>query len=322
MRLLIYEPTFRRLESRLARLPELDVLTMDDAGAIRRAGAAEAVVGAAPEVGWIDDGVSFSPVFATYVEALVGSPALRWVQSGWAGVDDPMFGRITAAGARLTTSHVQSIGIAEYVLAGVLDILQRGPERRAAQAAGRWEVLPFREIHGSDWLVVGFGAIGQAVAERARAFGARVTGVRRDPAAHPLADRIAALEDVPALAPHVDVVVLCCPLTSATRGLADAGFFARLKPGAIFMNVGRGDLADEAALLAALDAGTLAHAVLDVFAVEPLPPESRLWKHPRVSLTAHAAGITDGYAARNDEVFFENLARYREGRPLARPAAV
>src|SRR5258708_20909867 len=95
-----------------------------------------------------------------------------------------------ARGARLTTSHGQAVGMADYVLAGVLDHFQRGPERRAAQARSEWRGFAFSEVLGSTWLIIGFGAVGQGVAQRAKAFGARVIGIRRDQAAHPLSDVI------------------------------------------------------------------------------------------------------------------------------------
>src|SRR5580704_11679889 len=104
--------------------------------------------------------------------ALLNAPALQWVQSAAAGFDHPIFAQLVNKGVRLSTSHGQAVGIADYVLAGVLDHFQRAPERRAAQAERVWRRLPFREVADSVWLIVGFGAIGQAVALRARAFGA------------------------------------------------------------------------------------------------------------------------------------------------------
>jgi phosphoglycerate dehydrogenase-like enzyme len=206
--------------------------------------------------------------------------------------------------------------MADYVLWGVLDAFQKGLDWRADQLAHVWKPRPFREINGSNWLIVGFGAIGQAVATRARAFGATITGVRRDQSPHPLADRIAAQADLPALAPEADVVVLCLPLGAATRHLADAALFAAMKPGSVLVNVGRGGLVDESALLAALDAGAPAHAVLDVFQTEPLPADSPFWDHPRVRLTPHSSGITGAQNRRNAELFLDNLERFVAGQPL------
>ncbi len=252
--------------------------------------------------------------------AILKAPALIWMQSGAAGYDHPIFRQVVEKGARLATSHGQAVGMAEYVVAGVLDYFQGGPERRAAQASGAWRRLTFREVMGSRWVIFGFGAIGQAVAARAGAFGARIVGVRRDLSPHPLAETIVGPDAFAAHLPQADVLVLCAPLSPATRGVADAGVFAAMKDGSVIVNVGRGALIDEAALLAGLDQGRPGHAVLDVFATEPLPAESRFWGHPRVSLTAHASGNTPGQDRRNEALFLDNLARFLDGRALLNEA--
>jgi phosphoglycerate dehydrogenase-like enzyme len=246
--------------------------------------------------------------------AALKSPKLAWVQSGGAGYENPVFAAIVRKGATLTTQHVQSVGIAEHVLWGVLDHWQRGPERRANQAERRWERLPFREIAGSHWLIVGFGAIGQDTARLARGFGARVTGARRTPGEHPLADAVTA--NWREALPGADVVVFSLPLSSATARMADADAFAAFKPGSVFVNVGRGGLVDEPALLSALDRGAPEHAVLDVFDVEPLPLESPFWDHPRVTVTSHLAALGSGLQGRSDRVFLNNLRRWAAGEPL------
>src|SRR3972149_3844535 len=129
-----------------------------------------------------------------------------------------------------------------------MDDFVRMAWRREAQAHHEWRRIEFREIGGMHWLIVGFGTIGQETARRARAFGARVTGIRRDVAPHPDADRVAPLEALPSLLPESDIVVLSCPLNDATRDMADGGFFSRMKAGSMLVNVGRGGLVDEAAL--------------------------------------------------------------------------
>jgi phosphoglycerate dehydrogenase-like enzyme len=159
------------------------------------------------------------------------------------------------------------------------------------------------------------------VAQRARAFGARITGVRRNPAADPAAHAIAPPEAVAALLPESDVVVLSVPLTPGTRRMVDEAFVAAMKPRSMLVNVGRGGLVDEPALLAGLDRGVPEHALLDVFAAEPLPADSPFWDHPRVTLTPHASGISEGQAARNDGIFIENLGRYVRGEPLLHEAS-
>lgn len=321
MRLLIYEPSFRRLEAAISRLGgRVEPILMGDDGSLRLGGAPTTLEDARAEAAWANNETFFGPAARDYSLAMLKSPGLKWLQSGAAGFDHPIFGQLVARGVRLTTSHGQAVGMADYVLWGVLDHLQRGPERRAGQASHEWRRLRFRDLAGTSWLIVGFGAIGQGVAERARAFGARVTGVRRNPAPHPAAEAIVAPERMNEHLPDADVVVLSVPLTPETHHLVDSGFLAAMKPGSLFVNVGRGGLVDEPALLAALDRGVPEHAVLDVFETEPLPQASPFWDHPRVTLTAHASGISDGQAARNDALFMENLGRYLKGEALINEA--
>jgi len=321
MRLLIFENSYRRLEAEIAALgPAVEPLVMSASGEVTLHGVPVAAEAVEADAAWTNADVFFSPVARAFMVAMLKSPGLKWVQSGAAGFDNPVFGQIVQKGAALTTSHGQAVGMADYVLWGVLDALQGGPKRRAAQIAGEWTRHPFREISGQRWVIVGFGAIGKGVAVRARAFGARITGVRRNTAPDPAADRIAAQADLPLLLPEADVVVLACPLTAETRHMADAAFFAAMKAGSIFVNVGRGGLVDEPALLAALDRGVPEHAVLDVFETEPLPSESPFWAHPRVTLTPHSSGMSAGNATRNDALFLENLKRFVAGEPLKNEA--
>jgi phosphoglycerate dehydrogenase-like enzyme len=326
MRLLIHQKPYERLRAALEALPgALEPVVMGEDGRLTVDGTEVDVDAAQPQVAYANADAFFSPKAPVFLTAALKSQALAWVQSGAAGVDHPIFGQFVQKGAVLTTSHGQAVGMADYVLWGVLDALQGGPGRRAAQAAGEWKRQVFREVEGARWVVVGFGAIGQGVGRRARAFGAHVTGVRRNTTADPDADAMAAPGELPQLLPEADVVVLAVPATPQTRHLADAAFFGALKAGAIFVNVGRGALVDEPALLAALESGAVGHAVLDVFEMEPLPAESPFWAHPRVTLTPHSSGMSVGNAARNDALFLDNLRRYLAKEPLlnvADPKAV
>jgi len=320
-RLLIYEPSYRRVERELAaHAADLEVVVMNRSGVFTLAGAPVAAEDARLDIAWASGDLYLAPAARGFMGAVLGSPDFKWVQSAAAGFDNPVFVRVVAKGARLTISHGQAVGMADYVLAGVLDAFQRGPERRAAQAAAEWREFPFREILDSTWLIIGFGAIGQGVAVRARAFGAHIIGVRRIQAADPLADEMAPREALGELLPRADVVVLCAPLSPATRHMADAAFFAAMKAGSVLVNVGRGALVDEPALIEALGRGVPAHAVLDVFETEPLPAASLLWGHPRVSVTAHSSGVTGAQDERNRLLFLDNLARYLAGRPLLNEA--
>lgn len=322
MRLLIHENAYTRTRAAIAAHgAAIEALLVSDSGEITLAGAPVSAEQAAPDVVWANADAFFSPGARTFMTAALKAPNLKWVQSGAAGFDNPVFGQFIQKGARLTTSHGQAVGMADYVLWGVLDAFQGGPERRAAQAASQWSRNVFREIEGSRWTILGFGAIGRGVAVRARAFGAHITAIRRSTMPDPAADQMASRDDLPNLLPNTDVLVLCTPLTPETRHIADAQVFSRMKPGSIFVNVGRGPLVDEPALLAALDRGVPSHAVLDVFDTEPLPADSRFWCHPRVTLTPHSSGMSLGNAARNDVLFLENLGRYLKREPLENEAS-
>jgi phosphoglycerate dehydrogenase-like enzyme len=140
--------------------------------------------------------------------------------------------------------------------------------------------------------------------------------VRRSGAADEAAERIATVAELPEILPDTDVLVLAAPLTAETRHVAGPAAFTRMKQGSVLVNVGRGGLVDEPALLAALDAGAPAHAVLDVFETEPLPADSPFWRHPKVTLTPHSSGMSAGNQPRNDALFLDNLTRYLAGEPL------
>ncbi len=316
-RLLIYGPSYHRIEAEVAAAaPGLEILVMDKEGVIRLDGIEISPDDAAPTMAWANHEIFLSPAARDFFVTMLKAPALAWVQSAAAGFDNPAFGELVRKGAKLSTSHGQAVGIADYVMAGVLDHFQRGPERRAAQSAHVWWREGFREVAGTTWLVIGFGAIGQGVARRAQAFDARVVGVRRDPSPSPFAERIVGLTALPEELANADVVVLSIPLSTHTRHIADAAFFDAMKPGSVLVNVGRGGLVDEAALLTALDRGVPAHAVLDVFETEPLPADSPFWDHPRVSLTGHCSGVTGGENRRNQALFLDNLERFAKGAPL------
>jgi phosphoglycerate dehydrogenase-like enzyme len=315
-RLLMIEPAYERVAAALAPLRDrVEVAVIGDDGQITCNGEALDADTAQPDWGWMSSD-AFGPTGRTLFVSLLKSNRLSWVHTGAAGLDNPVWGQLVAKGAALTTGHGQAISIAEYVMGEVLSHFQRLPERRAEQAARRWTRLPFREIAGTRWLIVGFGAIGQGVAERARGFGAEIVGVRRSGGEHALASRMAKLEGVRILLPEADVVVLSAPLNDATRDMADAAFFAAMKPASVLVNVGRGGLVDEVALLAALDSGTPEFAILDVFQIEPLPETSPFWGHPKVALNPHASAFGSGQTPRNDALFLENLRRRLAGEPL------
>ncbi|WP_420537761.1 D-2-hydroxyacid dehydrogenase [Hyphomonas adhaerens] len=206
--------------------------------------------------------------------------------------------------------------MAEWALWAALDFLREGPQHRAQQDAAEWKRVRSREIAGSRWLIVGYGSIGEAVGNRVTALGGHVTGLRRSPGPAPGAEEILPSSVLPDALPDADVVLLCVPHTAETEGMAGADFFSKMKPDALFMNLGRGALVDEDALVDALVKGRPAYAALDVTGVEPLPAESPLWHHPKIMITPHDSSQTNGTILRADGTFVDNLHRYLNGEPL------
>jgi phosphoglycerate dehydrogenase-like enzyme len=267
------------------------------------------------ETGWLSVDVLRKPD-TEFIDALLASDALRWVQSAGAGYDTWHFQELMRRGVRLSTAHVNNVPIAEFVLREVMDRFQRADRWRAAAAEHRWEHHEWREVYGSTWLVVGVGAIGSAVAERARALGCTVIGVRRNPDGSEPVDEMIPPDDVVSALPRVDVVVLTLPATDETRNLVSTDVLAAMRPDAVLVNVARGSIVDESALIRALDAGRPDFAVLDVVSEEPLPPDHPLWSHPKVVVTPHSSSGGHGRFTRGADLFAENLRRYRAGEPL------
>lgn len=318
MEVLVTQPTADRFGDRIeAAAPGVRLLRMQPDGRLLGPDGPLDREAARPEVVWAtaDLFMPDAPV-RPFFGLLLRAPSVRWLQSSGAGVDDPVFARLLHGGVRITTSHVTDIPIAEYVLRAVLDVLQRAGEWRTAQAEAAWRPHEFRELHATTWLVVGLGAIGQAVAVRARAFGARVIGVRRHPDGSEPADELITPDELSGRLAEADVVVLAAPATPSTAGLVDADFLAAMAPGSVLVNIARGALVDEDALLAALDRGKPGTAVLDVASTEPLPSTSPLWRHPQVVLTPHSSALGSGRFDRAAALFCDNLARFVAGGDL------
>ena len=317
MRLFLYRPDHERLAARLEAFPGLDIAVMDDGKAVCGAdGGAIDRHAVAPEAAYASSGLYTQGPVRAFFGVLRHAGTLRWLQSGAAGHDAPVFPLLARGGAVICNSDAAAPAVADYVMAGVMEAFHRGEERRKQQRGRLWHRVEFREITDTRWLVFGMGHIGRAVARHAKGFDAHVTGVRRNPAGDEPADGTIAPAGLARALPEADVVVLTAPLTEETRGLVDAAFLGAMKAGSVLVNVARGGLVDERALLAALDRGRPAHAVLDVFEEEPLPAWSRFWSHPRVLMSAHCAAASPGTARRNDALFLENLDRFLAGRPL------
>lgn len=254
--------------------------------------------------------------------AIHGSPNLRWLQIFFAGTDNPVFDRILQRGVRITTaSGSTAVPIAQTLITGLL-MLSRGMLTwQESQRRGEWaphpdDALP-HDLAGEVLTVFGIGAIGKEVARLGIALGMHVIGVRRSPAepGDPVHEMVppSAIDDV---LPQTRWLAITAPLSPQTRRFFDGERLARLPRGAHVLNVGRGEIVDEAALIAALQSGALGGAYLDVFEEEPLPSTSPLWAMPNVIITPHNSSAARGNARRAIDIFFENLGHYGRGEPL------
>jgi phosphoglycerate dehydrogenase-like enzyme len=250
---------------------------------------------------------------------------LRWVHATAAGVGLLMFPAMIASDVIVTNSRgLHAEAMAEHTLGVMLSFVRQLHRARDAQRERRWaqdelwSVPPaFGSLSGSTMLLVGLGAVGGAIATRARSLGVRVVAVRRRPQPDPApADEQRNVDELSRLLPRADWLVLAAPLTAGTRHLIGARELSLLKPSAVVVNVGRGHLVDEPALVAALQAGRLAGAALDVLEEEPLPALSPLWDMPNVLLTPHISGLAPDYWGRAMHMFEDNLCRFVDGRPL------
>jgi phosphoglycerate dehydrogenase-like enzyme len=206
--------------------------------------------------------------------------------------------------------------MAEFGLTLALGLLKQLPFFLAAQRERTWRrTLPVRAA-GLTMGILGMGAIGEALAERAAALGMRVIATQRSPKRHPAVERIESPERTDAVLAESDVVVVLLPLTDDTRGFLSRERLARMKPGAYLVNLARGGIADEEAVLEALKSGRLAGAAFDVFETEPLPPESPLWDAPNLWVTPHMAGGFPEILDETTRLFAENVSRLERGEPV------
>jgi len=312
MRIFASEGSARRVAAALAGH---ELIVVDGKGGVHAGGKTIDPRDARPEIVWLTfDALMGGQPDLFFDRALDGS--VKWLHTQQTGLDSPRYRDVVARGVIVTNSHAQAPAIAEYVLANVLAETWPIAAARAAQTAVEWRRMPFQELSQSHWLIIGMGAIGREIAARARGFGVRITGINRNGRADPAADATAALKDLPALLPTADIVVLSTARTAATTDLVDARFVAAMKPGSTLINIARGELVVDDALLAGLDQGRPGLAILDAFRQEPLPKSHPYWKHPKVRLTAHTSSAGDGTPGRADNFFLENLRRYQGGKEL------
>lgn len=248
------------------------------------------------------------------------APKLRWVQATSAGIGEFLerTGLRTADIAFTTAAGVHARPLAEFALLGLLHFMRDVPHLQAVKAAHHWERYTVRGLDGARVLVIGLGEVGREVASRCSRFGMEVWGTRRG-ATSPAPEgvtRLLARSDLLGALPRVDALVLACPLTADTRLMIDEPELAALKPGAVLVNVARGGVVNEPALVAALRDGRLRGAALDVFATEPLPSDSPIWDLPNVILSPHSASTVEAENGRIVDIFLDNLGRLTRGEPF------
>jgi phosphoglycerate dehydrogenase-like enzyme len=254
------------------------------------------------------------------LDRLVGrAPRLRWIHSVSVGVESVLTPCVRLRGLTVTNGRgVFDQPIAEYVMTMILSICRCLPQLIELQRERTWQPLEAREMAGVTIGLVGLGGIGCEVASLGQAFGSRVLAVRRRPGAEPVegVETLGGLEALPRLLASSDFIVLALPLTAETERVIDDESLAIVKPGAWIINVARGGLVDEVALVRALRSGPLGGAVLDTFREEPLPDTSPFYRLANCIVTPHTSWFSAAVLGRTFEVFSDNLRRYRAGEPL------
>jgi phosphoglycerate dehydrogenase-like enzyme len=245
---------------------------------------------------------------------------VRWVHSMWAGVEKILFPELIESPAVLTNGRgVFRDGLAEFSIAAILFFAKDLRRLVRNQEAGRWEQFDVQEIRKQVLGIVGYGEIGRETARLARALGLQIHAVRRratDSSADSYVHRQFPLSELHAMLAGCDYVLAATPLTPQTRGMIGAAELAAMKPSAVIVNVGRGPVIDEPALIRALEEGHLKGAALDVFDTEPLPEGHPFYRLPNVLLSPHSADHTVGWINLGMEKFIDNFILFREGREL------
>ena len=296
--------------------PSVERVVFDSGAAVEAVGAAEGLAGLGAVEAVYFSGDLFPDAMRPFLHALRGIPELRWLHTFSAGVDNVFFQRLLARGARVTTSAgAMAVPIAQTVVMYLLALSRGLPGWLDDQAKRRWNPREIVDLQGRTLVVAGLGPIGLEVARLGVALRMHVIGLRRTPRGDEPCEtwRLTRLHEALARA---DDLVLALPLSETTRGLLDRDAIGAMKPGGVVVNVGRGEVIDQAALVEALEEGCLAGAGLDVFDEEPLPEASPLWSMPNVIVTPHSSGTSPGNFHRASEIFVDNVGRYVRGEPL------
>ncbi|HKV46024.1 MAG TPA: D-2-hydroxyacid dehydrogenase [bacterium] len=249
------------------------------------------------------------------------APHVRWIQATSAGVGQYLVrtGLIRTSITFTTARGIHGVPLAEFVLLSMLWFAKNGPRIARDQAAHRWERTCAHELRGATVGIVGLGGVGGEVARACLALGLRVIATKRTAAAETTdgeAPRVLPPSQLPALLREADFLVLCAPLTPLTEGLIGPAQLALMKPGAVLINISRGAVVDEPAMIAALRSGHLGGAALDVAVEEPLPARNPLWDLPNVLISPHSASTVTTENAKLTDLFCENLRRYIGGTAL------
>jgi phosphoglycerate dehydrogenase-like enzyme len=259
---------------------------------------------------------------SNFMGTCVRATNLAWLQTFSAGTDHPVFDSLRGRGVTVTNSSgAAAPSIAQTVVLYLLALSRDLPRLTHAQAARHWDPRPSHDLHGMRLGVVGLGAIGHEVARLAMTLGMEVVGLRRTVRGDETCETWPNTR-LPDLLAWADAIAVTAPLTHDTRGMFDAAAFAAMRPGSWFVNVGRGEIVDESALVEALLSDHLGGAGLDVFATEPLPADSPLWVLPKVIITPHSSGTTDLTRRRAIELFVDNFRRRVTGETLSNTTAL
>jgi glyoxylate/hydroxypyruvate reductase A len=247
------------------------------------------------------------------------APNLRWVQASRSGVGESLRrSGLDRSGIVFTNAAgVHAVPLAEFVVLGLLWLIKDVPKLEAEQAEHAWRSSVSRVLSGSRILLVGLGGLGAEVARSLSGLGVEIWGLRRSDAPPPTGvTRTVRPGEFHEALGAVDALVITCPLTAETHHMIGAGELAALPPGAFVVNIARGGVIDETALIASLASGHLGGAALDVFEQEPLPPDSPLWEMPNVLISPHRASVVESENGLIVDLFADNLRRFLDDRPL------
>ena len=254
----------------------------------------------------------FSPPMADHVVA--EAPKLKWIQALGTGVDNIV--DLPSLGKEVLVTNVRGIHgppVSEATIAAMLSLARDLPRSVHAQDQSKWDRWPSKLLAGKTVAILGVGLIAEYLAPICKALGMTVIGISGSPRQTPGFDRMIARDELIKYAPEFDYLVALAPLTAETRGIVGAKLLAAMKPSAFIVNVARGGVVDEPALIKALEAGQIAGAALDVFSEEPLPPTNPLWKTKNVTIFPHLGGYSQGYEDRAMPTLAGNMQKYIAG---------